>query len=513
MTGPGDDRARGAPLGGALSEETLREREAMYRALFEVNAAIKLLIDPADGRIIDANPAAAQFYGWSLDELRAMTIGEINVLSPAELADELERARTRRRTSFAFRHRTRGGAIADVEVHSGPIVLGGRTLLFSIIHDVTERNRFEEQVRRGQRLEAIGRLAAGIAHDFNNILTVISASAQLAGRVGDPDRLAACLDDIRAASARGATLTGHLLALGRAQALTPVSVDLAPLVERMAETLRRVLGDPIVVEVAAATDLPRVMIDPGQLELALLNLAINARDAMPDGGHLALTAARATSRPPGLADGDYLALTVADDGRGMDDETRARIFEPFFTTRGDAGGTGLGLAIALGFLSQSGGTITVDSEPGIGTRFTLYLPVDRTRIAPPEPPRRPHARFAGTIVLVDDRDPVRRALAGLLDELGFTTASAASARDALALLASMPAPPDVLLSDVTMPGRSGLELAAELRRDRPALPVILMSADLTIAERMPPGVAFLAKPFDVGELTAVLRQVAPGCVR
>ena len=441
-----------------------------------------------------------------------MTIQQINVLSPAEIAVELERARTRKRTSFEFRHRTRGGALADVEVHSGPVVIAGRTLLLSIIHDVTERNRFEEQVRRGQRLEAIGRLAAGIAHDFNNILTVISASAQLAARLDVVPRVAASLTDIRDAAARGATLTGHLLALGRAQALTPISVDLGALVERLGDTLRRVLGDPIVVAVEVADAVPRVLIDPGQLELALINLALNARDAMPSGGRLTLGVAAATTRPLELAAGDYVALTVVDDGDGMDADTRARIFEPFFTTKAITGGSGLGLAIALGFVSQSGGTITVDSQPGVGARFTLFLPVDRgaAPAAVVPPPRA--TRFTGTLVLVEDRHDVREALAALLDELGFAVHIAASAQGALAIIATLPELPDVVLSDVTMPGRSGLELAAELAATWPGLPIVLMSADLAAARQLPDGVAFLAKPFNTAELTAVLRQVAPVCL-
>jgi len=493
--------------------EALREREASYRALFEVNAAIKLLIDPADGRIVDANSAAAQFYGWSLTELRAMTIDQINAATTEEIAGQLERARSGPRRPFSFRHRTAGGALLDVEVYSGPVVIGGRTLLVSIIHDVTERNRFEEQLRRGQRLEAIGRLAAGIAHDFNNVLTVISASAQLAARITDPRRIADCLGDIRQAATRGATLTDRLLALGRAQPLTPLSVDLPPMLERVTETLRRVLGDPIVVRFEPADQIPRVRIDPGQLELALINLALNARDAMPKGGQLTIGVGPARTIPAGLEPGRYVALTVADTGQGMDDDTRARIFEPFFTTKLATGGTGLGLAVALGFLSQSGGTITVDSGSGRGACFTLYLPVESEAANALPPPPATTGRFAGTLVVVDDRDDVRLALQALLDELGFTVHAAASASAALATIATLPAPPALVLSDVTMPGGSGLELAAEVRATYPEIVVVLMSADIKAARRLPDGVGFLAKPFDAAELAALLAELAPQLVR
>ena len=493
-------------------ESARRDRETMYKALFEVNAAIKLLIDPSDGRIVDANPAAAQFYGWSLDELRRMRISDINTLSHDEVRAEMERARSRRRTSFEFKHRRRNGAIADVEVHSGPLEVDGRTLLLSIIHDVTERNRFEEQLRHAQRLEAIGRLAAGIAHDFNNLLTVISASVQLAERKPTPERVARCLADVREATQRGADLTRHLFALGRDQTLSPSPVDLGRMLGNLASLLQRVLGDTITVTTDVAARLPRVEVDPGQLEMMLINMALNARDAMPDGGHLVLGAGVPAAVPPGFEGADLLAITVTDDGLGMDEATRARAFEPFFTTKPVGLGSGLGLAVAFGIAAQSGGTITVDSKPGEGTRFTVYLPVARAEEQAAPPRARNEMTLACTVLLVEDQTEVREALGWLMQELGATVHAAASAPAALALLDELGGPPDVVVSDVAMPGGSGVELAATLAARWPELPVVLMSGHADpIANGE--GRAFLRKPFSIDELTEVLRQVAPACVR
>ena len=345
----------------------------LYRALFDVNAAIKLLLDPATGRIVDANRAAERFYGWTQAELRELSIFEINTLSTAEVTAELERARVARRTYFEFRHRTKHGALVDVEIYTGPIELRGRTLLLSIIHDVTERRRVELQLRHAQRLEALGRLAAGVAHDFNNLLTIINTSIQLAlRRTGDVSEL---LTEVQAAARRGADLTRRLLALGSQQTLTPRPVAVDELISDTVILLRRTLPETIELVTAVAPGLPLVSVDRGQLDLVLLNLGLNARDAMPSGGTLTIHAREARDLPTLLPDGRYLAIAIEDTDVGMDAEVRARIFEPFFTTKPPGAGTGLGLPVAFGVVTQSGGTITVDSQPGIGTTFTMYLPL------------------------------------------------------------------------------------------------------------------------------------------
>jgi PAS domain S-box-containing protein len=488
------------------SEAARRDREEMYRALFEVNAAIKLLIDPSDGSIIDANPAAAAFYGWSLDELRAMRISDINLLTADEIALEMERARSRRRTSFHFRHRLRGGQVADVEVHSGPLEVRGRTLLLSIIHDITERNRFETQLRHAQRLEAIGRLAAGMAHDFNNVLTVIQASAQLAGRFDPSDRIRRCLADIRSASKRGADLTRHLLGVGRDHALRPEPVDLATVLPRTGALLQRVLGDAITVT-TDVPELPAAWVDLGQLELVLINLALNARDAMPGGGHIRIGAEQPAPCPERLSGAPCVAVTVTDDGAGMDEETLARVFEPFFTTKHPAAGSGLGLAIAWSVLDQSGGTITIDSRPTSGTRVTLYLPLAApTRVAV-TPAAQATGSRTGSVLLVDDEPMLLHTLGALLRAIGLTVHEATSARGALASLSAMPTPPDLILCDIAMPERSGIELVADLAATWPQVPVVLMSGHAAPGELPPGAVGFLPKPFPVEDLVALLDRL------
>ncbi|MEZ4403108.1 MAG: ATP-binding protein [Kofleriaceae bacterium] len=345
-----------------------------FRALFDVNAAVMFIIDPTDGRIVDANRPAEQFYGWSRAELQAKTIHDINTLPRAEIDAEMARAHARARNSFRFKHRTRAGAVADVEVYSGPLEVGGRRMLLSIVHDVTARRQVEEQLWHARRLDALGRLAAGVAHDFNTLLTIIQAAVQLAERRGVAGAAADVLADIHAAARRGAVLTRQLLALGRQQALEPTVSDLACVVRAVTALIGRTLPASIDVQCEVADGLPPTLVDVNQLELVLLNLAINARDAMPDGGELRLVLRRAGAPPEPLV-GEFLALEVSDTGVGMGDDTRDRIFEPFFTTKPEGLGTGLGLSMAFGLLNQSGGTITVASQPGRGTTFTLYLPV------------------------------------------------------------------------------------------------------------------------------------------
>ncbi|HTJ47285.1 MAG TPA: PAS domain S-box protein [Kofleriaceae bacterium] len=482
------------------SENQRRDREEFYRAMFEVNTAIKLLIDPVDSSIIDANPAAADFYGWSLDELRRMKISEINTLSPEQIEMEMERARTRKRMAFRFRHRTADGSVKDVDVYSGPVVVKGRQLLLSIIHDVTERNQLEEELRRAHRLDAIGRLAAGIAHDFNNLLTVVLASAQIAERQLAPEhRVRAFLGDIRHAAQRGAELTRQLLAFARQQALAPASIDLVAALARIAGLLERVLGDEIQVVTDVPDILPRVRFDPGQLELAVINVALNARDAMPKGGTLTVRA---------IAEDGFIDVVVEDTGFGMDAETRARAFEPFFTTKPAGQGTGLGLATVYGIISQSGGQVAIESAPGAGTLVHLRLPVDPPAAGPTVIEHVAPSRCAArSVLLVDDRADVLDALTHALADVGIHVHKAGSARAAIAQLEQLAGDIDVVLSDVAMPEQSGLELAVDVRARWPHVPVVLMSGNARPSDARPEVAAFLDKPFTLSDVLSVLDRV------
>jgi len=469
----------------------LEERAEFYRAMFEVNMAIKLLIDPADGSIIDANPAAAEFYGWSLDELRTMRISQINILTPEEIRLELQRARVAQ-SALYFQHKIKTGDVRDVEVYSGPISIKGKELLLSIIHDVTERRRLEEQLRRSQRLDAIGRLASGIAHDFNNLFTVALANVELAERKLGPEHVALQnLVDVKRTVKRGAEITKQILGFARQGELAPTRVDLREMITRSAELLRSVLGTNISVTTELAAELPHVRIDPSQLELAFVNLALNARDAMPNGGELIIRALV-------IADG-RVAIELEDNGHGMDATTCSRALEPFFTTK--SVGSGLGLATVYGLISQSDGEIALESTPGHGTRVSLLLPPFEQIAAVSAPKRR-----AKTVVLVDDRDDVRGALEDALVDSGLTVHAANSAEAALARLEQLGGAVDVVLSDVAMPVRSGVELAADIHARWPDLPVVLMSG-----HRHPPVTAsitgWLAKPFSIDDVIATLDRV------
>jgi CheY-like chemotaxis protein len=306
----------------------------------------------------------------------------------------------------------------------------------------------------------------------------------------------AFLGDIRHAAQRGAELTRRLLAFAREQALAPVAIDLVEALSRIASLLERVLGDDIEVVREVPAALPIVRFDPGQLELAIINVALNARDAMPHGGKLELRAA---------LDGDAVRVTVGDTGCGMDEATRARVFEPFFTTKSAGEGTGLGLASVYGIVTQSGGRIAIDSEPGVGTRVHLWLPVDPPAVDAPVVESPPPVRcLARSVLLVDDRGDVLEALARGLAAAGLAVHEAGSAQQAMARLAELDGVVDVVLSDVAMPERSGLELAADVRARWPRIPVVLMSGNARPDDIDETVVAFLDKPFTLNDVLGAL---------
>lgn len=356
-----------------------RRDEAFYRALFEENPAIKLLLDPEDGRIVDANHAAAEFYGFPREALIGMKIHEINVLTEDEIRAEMENARVgRRRRFFRFRHRLASGAIRHVEVHSGPVELQGKAYLLSIIHDVTDRDVFQARLEEAKRFESLGRIAGIVAHDFNNLITVMSANTEVLRRaLAKDESLSARVEDVRYALRRATALTGELMAFSKRQATRFETVMLDEIVRDTYGVLARLLAPRIRVELDLASDLPPVRVDLAQMEQVLINLALNARDAMPGGGRLSIGCHEVVAEerdPSGLSPGRWVRLTVADEGEGMTDEVLARAFEPFFTTKPAGKGTGLGLATVHGIVSQTGGQISVETEVAAGTTFRIHLP-------------------------------------------------------------------------------------------------------------------------------------------
>ncbi|MEW5848953.1 MAG: ATP-binding protein [Myxococcota bacterium] len=495
-----------AEAGPSILPSFTPDAEDLYRALFDVNTAIKLLIDVDSGAIVDANRAAQEFYGLSADELRKRRIMDINTLSEAEVRAEMEAARTQRRLYFNFRHRVANGDIRDVEVYSGPVQVHGRRLLLSIIHDVTERRRLEEQLRQAQKMEAVGRLAGGVAHDFNNLLTAMIGFGELTlEQLSADSPLRENVSQMVRNAQRAEQLTRQLLAFSRHQVLEPRVLNLGNVIRDVELLLQRLLGERHVLRLEIPPDLWHVRADVSQMEQVLVNLVANARDAMPGGGEVRLRAENFTGTSPvrllggTMMPGSYVALSVVDRGVGMDNVTLARIFEPFFTTKPKERGTGLGLSTVYGAVQGSGGFIQVESCVGQGTTFTIYLPrfvgaaEDLSRPTAAPPPVAPR----GTVLVVEDNDDVRAFLCLSLRLAGHRVLEAPSSKVALELGRDGDAP-DLLITDVVMPGMNGPELHSALREHRPDLRVLYISGytEGLLADEIPrEGTRFLQKPF------------------
>ena len=397
---------------------------------------------------------------------------------------------------------------------------GGRPVeAFGSWVNITERKALEMQLLQAQKMEAVGLLAGGVAHDFNNVLTAIAGYAELLREdlPGD-DARRGDLEEILRATDRAATLTRQLLAFSRRQVLAPRVLDLNTVVASVDNMLRRLIGADVALRTALASDLGAVRADPGQLEQVIMNLVVNARDAMPRGGKLTIETANAeldesyALEHPAVVAGPFVMLAVSDSGVGMDAATQARIFEPFFTTKEKGKGTGLGLATVYGIVKQSGGNIWLYSEPGRGTTFKIYLPrVDQPLELPaPTPAARETPRGTETVLLVEDDEAVRTLARKMLASHGYTVLAAPSGADALELAASHAGPIHLLVTDVVLPGMSGRELAARFQSVRPGLKVLYTSGytDEAVVHHgvLDPGIAFLQKPFTSGALARKVRE-------
>jgi PAS domain S-box-containing protein len=391
-----------------------------------------------------------------------------------------------------------------------------------VVTDVTERRSLEAQLLQAQKMEGIGRLAGGVAHDFNNQLTVIHGYCDfLLRRLPDGDEALGPLREIRRAGARAQKLTSQLLAFSRRQVLQPEIIRLQGVLAELENPLARMLGEDVHLSLHSDPDTGAVRLDRTQLEQAIMNLAVNARDAMPRGGRLKIRTRRAdvdetlARGRPGLATGSYVVLAVEDDGVGMDPATRERVFEPFFTTKDVGKGTGLGLSMVYGFVKQSAGFVEVDSAPGRGTTVNLYLPAASAE--PPAPAASALGEIPGgteTILVTEDEPAVRSFLVRLLTELGYTVLEAASAADALETARTHPHGIDLLVTDIVMPVSSGPQLVETLRAEGRNFPVLFISGysehaimrDNVIKENA----RFVAKPFRVGELGRIIREILEG---
>jgi two-component system, cell cycle sensor histidine kinase and response regulator CckA len=493
-------------------------------ALVVQQAAEAVMMTAVDGRIIYVNPAFERITGFSAAE----AVGQTPSILAAERQDravyrdlwqtilrgEVWRAEitNRRKDGTPF---TWEEAITPIRDKRGRL-----THFIAVGEDVSVQRQLQAQLLQAQKMEAIGRLAGGVAHDFNNLLTVMTGySEQLIDRLEARDPLRRKAEAIRSSTQRAAALTQQLLAFSRRQMQQPRVVDLNEVVNRMNRLLRRLIGEDIELVSELAPDPTCVRADPLHLEQVLMNLAVNARDAMPHGGVLTLATAGVVLEADQLAErpqmppGEYAMLTVRDTGCGMDAETKKRLFEPFFTTKEQGKGTGLGLSTVYGIIKQNGGYIWVESEPGHGCVFRIYLPlvaeaVDASSVSAPAPEA---PRGSETLLVVEDDDDVRRLLKDELQQFGYTVLDASNGGEALLFCEKYPGVIHALVTDVVMPHMDGYEVAERLRAVRPGMRTLFISgySDQAAARqsRERPGDAFLAKPFTPGVLAGRVREV------
>jgi two-component system cell cycle sensor histidine kinase/response regulator CckA len=519
-------QARGSSRRAGMAIETerlvrsLERSEERYRLLFEKNPLPMWVYDAETLGYLAVNEAAVRHYGYSRAEFLDMRITDIR---PREDVDALLEDLKRRGgpgsvVPGTWRHRLKDGRLIDVEITAGRVVFDGREAALVLAHDVTDRRLLQERLAQAEKMEAIGRLAGGVAHDFNNLLTVISgyASVLLAepALAGRPE-----LEEMAHAAEQASALTRQLLAFSRRQVLRPQVLDLNEIVAGMEPMVQRLIGDDVTVGVRLDPELATVEADRAELERVILNLAANARDAMPEGGQLTIETANVVldeeyvrTHDEGTP-GRNVMLAVSDTGTGMTDEVRRHLFEPFYTTKGPGAGTGLGLATVFGVVKQSGGSIYVYSEPGRGTTFKIYLPAAEP--APAEPAAaagEPAAeRGSETIMVVEDNDSVRDLVRLLLEERGYEVLVPAGADEAERLCAERPGAVDLLLTDVVMPDLNGRVLAERLAQLSPSLRVLFMSgySDEAVYSHgvISPNAAFLEKPFTDRTLALKVREV------
>jgi two-component system, cell cycle sensor histidine kinase and response regulator CckA len=503
-------------------EDALREAHDTLRAVIETSPLAIVAMD-LQGIVKSWNRAAERMFGWCEPEV-------LNRLFPIVPEDDMEfflgnLARIRHGETLdgvERQRRRKDGSFIDVELWNAPQrdASGEAIGAISVIADVTGRKRLEEQFRQSQKMEAVGRLAGGLAHDFNNLLTVITGYSHMLLDVleaDDPQR--GNLEEVLRAAESAAALTSQLLAFSRRQIVQPQVLDLNTLVVNMDKMLHRLIGEDIELVTMFSPRLPKVKADPSQLQQVLMNLVVNARDAMPDGGRITIETGtlsiEETPAPgkPVLPAGQYVALSVIDTGRGMDEETRRRLFEPFFTTKVRGKGTGLGLSTAYGIVKQSGGDICVWTEPGKGSQFRIYLPAAEETAATEARAAALPAQQSGTetVLLVEDESGLRKVVREVLQARGYVVLPAGDVREALRICEQHLGPIHLFLTDVVMPRMSGPELAQRALALRPRMKVLYMSgyADSMVLPQgeIEGGSAFLQKPFPPDVLLAKVRQV------
>jgi two-component system cell cycle sensor histidine kinase/response regulator CckA len=509
---------------GAAMTDALRNSEVKYRRLFEAAQDGILILDATNGLITDVNPFLVHLLGYPHEELVGKTLWAIGLFKDIEAAkaafQELQANSYVRYEDLPLK--SKSGRSVNVEVVSNAYKEDGKTVIQCNIRDITQRKHAErsgQRLRQAHKMEAVGQLAGGLAHDFNNLLGVILGYCEIVGErpdLAEPTRR--MIAEIHNAGTTGKNLTQRLLAFSRRQALQPVFLDLNEAVNRTAVMLNRLIGDNVELVSVLSGSLGTIKADPSQIDQVLMNLAINARDAMPKGGTISIQTSNvdidgnyAALHPP-ASPGRYVMLTVSDTGIGMDPDTQSHIFEPFFSTKAPGSGTGLGLSTVFGIVKQSGGTIGVYSELGHGTSFKIHFPRCDAAPAVLRPAvATPLRGGSETILLVDDCEPLRQLTRMFLETFGYKVLECGDSGEALRMAEEHSGALPLMITDVVMPGFSGPELAEKLASARPETRVLYTSGYTAeeFARDVAPGAdrAFLTKPFSRDDLVRKVREL------
>ncbi|MGA7991355.1 MAG: PAS domain S-box protein [Thermoanaerobaculia bacterium] len=485
------------------AEEALGQTRERYRSILETSRDGLLFFDLATRRILETNPALQRMLGYTAEELSALTLYDIGLDDRGAVDQSIQRLVDLGALTLEDGvYRRKDGVRLAVAIDAVLVEEDGRKVVFNAVRNLSEKQVLEAQLRQAQKMEAVGRLAGGVAHDFNNLLTAILGYSDLVLTGDAPQDVRQNVEEVRKAAERAAALTGQLLAFSRKQVQQPRILVLNEIVKNLDPMLHRVLRENVKIAFEPEVDLWRVRADPGQIEQILMNLAVNASDAMPEGGRLTVRTRNLTlgfGEIPGIPvePGSYVLLEVSDTGHGMDAETLAHAFEPFFTTKERGKGTGLGLAMVYGIVKQSGGYVQALSESGKGATFRIYLPrvfnpADTMSAVMPRPAA---ARGSETILLVEDEESVRKLAQAVLAARGYVVLVAESAEAALELSRAHREPIHLLLTDVVLPGMDGHRLAEILRAERPDLAVLLASGYFDTSEGVDKSEQLLRKPF------------------
>jgi two-component system cell cycle sensor histidine kinase/response regulator CckA len=493
------------------AQEAVRRSAEYFEYLFSNHPMPMWVFDVETLRFLEVNQAAVEQYGYSREEFLAMSSDDVRPPGEAQrFRDYLrETGPGDHGDAGHWRHVAKSGRILDTEVFWRSVQFAGRDAVLSVIEDITDRKLLEEQLRQAHKLEAVGRLAGGVAHEFNNLLTVILGYSQLLLNHVDrehPSHMG--LTQIRDSAEKATVLTRQLVAFSRRQSLQPGILDLNKVIADMEKMLRRLIGADIGLVTKLSPELGRVRADASQIEQVIVNLVLNARDAMPQGGSIIVETASvefSSLEASGHRPGAYAMIGVTDTGEGIDRESRSHLFEPFFTTKGQREGAGLGLSAVYGMIEQHDGFVRVSSEPGQGARFEVYLPyfVEAAEASPFESMR---TRGSETILVVDDETGPLRLIAETLRSSGYTVLETGDSLEALAMAKWERPRVDLLLTDVEMPALNGRELADAWRKLHPDLKVLFMSG----RELCGPGEQLLQKPFSGVKLTQTVREVLDG---